>query len=195
MVTSEAWMIERYIGGLIQNIKGNMTSSKPSDIHETITMAQSLMDQVTLDLGEKTVDNNRKWEGNHNNNNNNNNYYNQNKRQEVAMVYTNGPTDKGKYAGNLPYCNPLLEQQIRETKTTKGTHLPAMVVDNKGIIGMNFQKQGTKAEGTRSEATKIREAEMKETMVKGTRMGIKPAETLASWQIMLMLKERPSRIA
>ncbi|GJS03255.1 hypothetical protein Tco_0319763 [Tanacetum coccineum] len=52
-----------------ENIKGNVTSSKPTDIHETITMAQSLMDQVIQDLGEKTVDNKRKWEGNHNNNN------------------------------------------------------------------------------------------------------------------------------
>ncbi|GKB85743.1 reverse transcriptase domain-containing protein [Tanacetum coccineum] len=66
MATPEAWMIERYIGGLTQNIKGNVTSSKPTDIHETITTAQSLMDQVTRDLGEKTDDNKRKWEGNHN---------------------------------------------------------------------------------------------------------------------------------
>ncbi|GJT27011.1 putative reverse transcriptase domain-containing protein, partial [Tanacetum coccineum] len=98
MVTLEARMIERYIGGLSQNIRGNVTSLKPTDIHETITMAQSLMDQVVQDLGEKTVDNKRKWEGNHNNN------YNQNKRQEVAKVYTVGPNDKGKYVGNLPHC-------------------------------------------------------------------------------------------
>ncbi|GJS76651.1 putative reverse transcriptase domain-containing protein [Tanacetum coccineum] len=68
-------------------------------------MAQSLMDQVTQDLGEKTIDNKRKWEGNNNNNNNNNNNYNQKKRQEVARVYTAGPTNKGKYAGNLPHCS------------------------------------------------------------------------------------------
>ncbi|GJV70797.1 putative reverse transcriptase domain-containing protein [Tanacetum coccineum] len=176
MVTPEAQMIERYIGGLSQNIKGNMTSSKPIDIHETITMAQSLMDQVVLDLGEKTVDNKRKWEGNHNNNNNN---YNQNKRQEVARVYTIRSTDKGKYTGNLPHCNPLSEQQIWETKTTRGTHLPAMLMEKKGILRMNVQKQGTKAEETKSEATRImgtktrtrtRETEMEETMVRETRM-------------------------
>ncbi|GJS13976.1 putative reverse transcriptase domain-containing protein [Tanacetum coccineum] len=66
IATLEAWMIERYIGGLSQNIKGNVTSSKRTNIHETITTAQSLIDQVTRDLGEKTVDNKRKWEGNHN---------------------------------------------------------------------------------------------------------------------------------
>ncbi|GJW30530.1 putative ribonuclease H-like domain-containing protein [Tanacetum coccineum] len=45
-------------------------------------------------LGEKTVNNKRKWEGNHNNNNNNNYNYNQNKRQKVAKVYPARPTDK-----------------------------------------------------------------------------------------------------
>ncbi|GJT64256.1 hypothetical protein Tco_1015736 [Tanacetum coccineum] len=188
MLTPETRMIERYIGGLSQNIKANVTSSKPTDIHETITMAHSLMDQVIQDLGEKTFDNKRKCEGNHNDNNNNK--YNQNKRQEVARVYAAGPIDK----------EPLPEQQIREIKTTRETHLPDLVVDKKGIIGMNVQKQGTKAEETRFEATKtvgtkIRETEMEETMIKETRMGIKIAETLASWQIMLMLKERPSRIS
>ncbi|GKE73979.1 hypothetical protein Tco_1536020, partial [Tanacetum coccineum] len=91
MVTPKAQMIERYIGRLSQNIKGNVTSSKPMDIHETITMAQGLMDQVVQDMGEMTTDNKRKWEGNNNNNNN----YNQNKRQEVARVYTAGQTNKG----------------------------------------------------------------------------------------------------
>ncbi|GKB95027.1 hypothetical protein Tco_0981164 [Tanacetum coccineum] len=86
--------------------------------------------------GEKTVDNKRKWEGNHNNNNNNYYYYNQNKRHEMARVYTVRPADKGKYARNLPH----YKQQIRETKTTRGTYLPATVVDRKGIIGMNVQK-------------------------------------------------------
>nr|GEZ83408.1 reverse transcriptase domain-containing protein [Tanacetum cinerariifolium] len=81
MVTPETRMTERYIKGLSQNIKGNVTSSNLKDIHQTITMAQSLMDQVVQNLGEKIVDNKKKWEENHNNN-----YYNQNKRQEVASV-------------------------------------------------------------------------------------------------------------
>ncbi|GKC23300.1 putative reverse transcriptase domain-containing protein [Tanacetum coccineum] len=48
--------------------------------------------QLVQDMGEKTTDNKRKWEGNNNNNNN----YNQNKRQEVAKVYSAGQTNKGK---------------------------------------------------------------------------------------------------
>ncbi|GJZ82101.1 hypothetical protein Tco_0647095, partial [Tanacetum coccineum] len=94
MVTPETRMIKRYIGGLSQNINENVTSSKPENIHETITMAHSLMDQVIQDLGEKTVDNKRKWEGNHNNNNNNNsnNNYNQNKCRNIAAFKTGHST-------------------------------------------------------------------------------------------------------
>ncbi|GKB91220.1 hypothetical protein Tco_0963492 [Tanacetum coccineum] len=120
---------------LSQNIKGNVTSSKPTDIHETITMAQILMDQAVLDLGVKIVDNKR--------------------------------------------IDPLPGQQIRETKTTRGTHLPAMLVVKKGIIRMSVQKQGTKAKESRSEATRMvetrtrtrtRETKMEEIMVRETRM-------------------------
>nr|GEV75728.1 DUF4219 domain-containing protein/UBN2 domain-containing protein [Tanacetum cinerariifolium] len=80
---------------------------------------------------------------------------------------------------NRTSAEPLPEQQIRETKTTRGTHLPALVVDKKGIIGMNFQKQRIKAEETRSKATRIKEAKIEETMVNETKMGIKLAKTLA----------------
>nr|GEV98515.1 putative reverse transcriptase domain-containing protein [Tanacetum cinerariifolium] len=142
---------------------------KLADIHETITMAQSLMDQVVLDQGEKSIDNKRKWEGNHNNN------YNQSKCQEVAIVYTDGPTDKGMYAGNLHHCNPLPDQQIRETKTSRGTRLPGMIVEKKDILRTSVQKHGTKAEETdyKATSTRTRETEMEETMVRKNKMETK----------------------
>ncbi|GKD25190.1 putative reverse transcriptase domain-containing protein, partial [Tanacetum coccineum] len=59
-----------------------------------LMLINNLMDQVVQDMGEKTTDNKRKWEGNNNNNNN----YNQNKRQEVAKVYSAGQTNKGHMA-------------------------------------------------------------------------------------------------
>ncbi|GJT22212.1 hypothetical protein Tco_0892149 [Tanacetum coccineum] len=80
-------------------------------------------------MGENTTDNKRKWEGNNNNYNYN---YNQNKRQEVAKFYTAGKTDKGQ-AIWPETVDPLPEQRIGETKTTRGTHLPVMVVDKEGI--------------------------------------------------------------
>ncbi|GKA93962.1 reverse transcriptase domain-containing protein [Tanacetum coccineum] len=102
MVPNADRLLERYIEGLPLNIKGNVTSSKPVDLHEAIEMAQGLMYQVVQELGENSGDK-RKWNGNHYNNNNPNttSNLNPNKRPETARVFTAG---QGSYAGKLPYC-------------------------------------------------------------------------------------------
>ncbi|GKB26143.1 putative reverse transcriptase domain-containing protein [Tanacetum coccineum] len=106
MVPNTDRLLEHYIEGLPLNIKGNVTSSKPVDLHEAIEMAQGLMYQVVQELGENSSDK-QKWNGNHYNNNNNPNNTNNtgnlnpNKRPETARVFTVG---QGSYAGKLPYC-------------------------------------------------------------------------------------------
>ncbi|GJU12266.1 putative reverse transcriptase domain-containing protein [Tanacetum coccineum] len=102
MVPNTNRLLERYIEGLPLNIKGNVTSSKPVDLHEAIEMAQGLMYQVVQELGENSGDK-RKWNGNHYNNSNANNTgnFNPNKRPETARVFTVG---QGMYAGKLPFC-------------------------------------------------------------------------------------------
>ncbi|GJR60623.1 reverse transcriptase domain-containing protein [Tanacetum coccineum] len=104
MVPNADQLLERYIEGLPLNIKGNVTSSKPVDLHEAIEMAQGLMYQVVQELGEKSGDN-RKWNGshyNHNpNNTNNTSNLNPNKHPEIARVFTAG---QGSYADKLPHC-------------------------------------------------------------------------------------------
>ncbi|GKC82221.1 putative reverse transcriptase domain-containing protein [Tanacetum coccineum] len=93
-------LLERYIEGLPLSIKGNVTSSKPVDLHEAIDMAQGLMYQVVQELGENSGDK-RKWNGNHYNHNpNNTSNLNQNKCPETTRVFTAG---KGSYAGKLPH--------------------------------------------------------------------------------------------
>ncbi|GKA76817.1 putative reverse transcriptase domain-containing protein [Tanacetum coccineum] len=97
MVPNADRLLERYIEGLPLNIKGNITSSKPVDLHEAIDMAQGLMYQVVQELGENSGDK-RKWNGNHYNPNNTNNTsnLNPNKRLETARVFLAG---QGSYAG------------------------------------------------------------------------------------------------
>ncbi|GJX14684.1 reverse transcriptase domain-containing protein [Tanacetum coccineum] len=64
MVPNADRLLERYIEGLPLSIKGNVTSSKPVDLHEAIDMAQGLMYQVVQELGENSGDK-QKWNGNH----------------------------------------------------------------------------------------------------------------------------------
>nr|GEV85509.1 putative reverse transcriptase domain-containing protein [Tanacetum cinerariifolium] len=101
MVPNTDQLLERYIEGLPLNIKGNVTSSKPVDLHEAIEMAQGLMYQMVQELGENSGDK-RKWNGNHYNNNTNNvGNFNPNKHPETTRVFT---ARQGTYAGKSPFC-------------------------------------------------------------------------------------------
>ncbi|GJU73747.1 reverse transcriptase domain-containing protein [Tanacetum coccineum] len=97
MVPNTDRLLERYIEGLPLNIKGNVTSSKPVDLHEAIEMAQGLMYQVVQELGENFGDK-KKWNGNHYNHNNTNHTsnLNPNKRPEAARVFIAGQGHKVK---------------------------------------------------------------------------------------------------
>ncbi|GJY63371.1 hypothetical protein Tco_0464831, partial [Tanacetum coccineum] len=107
LVPTERKKIEKYVRGFPERIKGNITSSKPALVE------QSVQGRATR-IGES---NKRKWEdhqrnpnnNNYNNNNNrnrNNNYHQQqNRRQETARAYAVVPAEGKVYAGNLPKCN------------------------------------------------------------------------------------------
>ncbi|GJT46437.1 putative reverse transcriptase domain-containing protein [Tanacetum coccineum] len=112
MVPNADRLLERYIEGLPLSIKGNVTSSKPVDLHEAIDMAQGLMYQVVQELGENS-DDKRKWNRNHYNHNpnntNNTSNLNPNKCPETARAFTAG---QGSYAGKLPHCGKCRRHHI-----------------------------------------------------------------------------------
>nr|GEV15433.1 reverse transcriptase domain-containing protein [Tanacetum cinerariifolium] len=100
MVMPEYKMIERYIRGLTVDIQGNVTSSKPKSIRETIRMSHDLMDQVVRAKAARNGMNKKKWKDNHRNNSGQ-----QNKRQEVVRAYTIRPDNMNGYNRMLPLCN------------------------------------------------------------------------------------------
>nr|GEY62819.1 hypothetical protein [Tanacetum cinerariifolium] len=81
--------VEAYIRGLSENIKGEVTSSKPATLNKAVWMAHTLMEQKVKAITEREADNKkRKWEnfqrgsssgGGNNNSNRNNNNYNSNR--------------------------------------------------------------------------------------------------------------------
>nr|GEV65228.1 hypothetical protein [Tanacetum cinerariifolium] len=75
LVPDEKKKIERYIRGFPEGIKGNITSSMPTTLHDAINMAR------------------------------NNHHHQQNQRQEVAKAYVAALSKGRGYAGNLPWCN------------------------------------------------------------------------------------------
>ncbi|GJU67878.1 putative reverse transcriptase domain-containing protein [Tanacetum coccineum] len=100
MVPTERKKIKAYICGLSENIKGEVTLSKPANLNEAVHMTHTLMEQKIQARAEKVAEGNkRKWENtqgenmnnNHNNYKDNNHQYqqhNQSKGNARAMTST-----------------------------------------------------------------------------------------------------------
>nr|GEU58198.1 reverse transcriptase domain-containing protein [Tanacetum cinerariifolium] len=77
LVPNEKKKIERYMKGFPRRIKGNITSARPTTLHEAVNLARELMEQAVQGKAARANENNkRRWEEhqrNHPNNNNNNN--------------------------------------------------------------------------------------------------------------------------
>ncbi|GJR84476.1 reverse transcriptase domain-containing protein [Tanacetum coccineum] len=121
MVPNNEKLLEAFIGGLPQSIKGNVTASKPQTLAEAINIAQRLIDQVTKHTPmQVSSDNKQKFDDRRNFNNNsrsNNNYRNtnnrynnqqlqQNRRQEAARAYAVTPS-----RNNRPFEQELPKQE------------------------------------------------------------------------------------
>ncbi|GKB52873.1 putative reverse transcriptase domain-containing protein [Tanacetum coccineum] len=118
LVQNEKKKIERYIRGFPERIKGNITSSRPTTLHDAINMAHELVEQAILGKAARVSEiNKRKWEdhqknnpnnnnpNNRNRNRNNNHHQQPNRRQETAKAYAAAPAGGRGYNGNLPWCH------------------------------------------------------------------------------------------
>ncbi|GJW87765.1 putative reverse transcriptase domain-containing protein, partial [Tanacetum coccineum] len=84
MVEPERVKVDAYIRGLTDNIKGEVTSSKPADLNEALRMAHKLMEQNSQARNERILEGKkRNWEN----------------LQGNAQAMVTGPTD-----GKLPLC-------------------------------------------------------------------------------------------
>ncbi|GJU31847.1 putative reverse transcriptase domain-containing protein [Tanacetum coccineum] len=81
MVKNEEDKVERFVGGLPDNIQGNVIAAEPTKFQDAIRIANNLMDQ--------------KLKG----------YARSAESQNVARAYTAGNNEKKGYVGSLPYCN------------------------------------------------------------------------------------------
>nr|GEV41427.1 putative reverse transcriptase domain-containing protein [Tanacetum cinerariifolium] len=110
LVSNEKKKIERCMKGFPERIKGNITSARPTTLHEAVNLAQELVEQAVQGKAARANENNkRRWEEhkrnhpnnnnnpsnrNRNRNNNNNNQHHQlNRRQETVRAYAAAPTE------------------------------------------------------------------------------------------------------
>ncbi|GJS85623.1 putative reverse transcriptase domain-containing protein [Tanacetum coccineum] len=88
--------------GLPDNIQGNVTSSKPVRLQDSIKMANGLMDQKVRVYVARSAEQKRKFDNNPWGNRIHQPPF---KRQNVAQAYTVGNSEKRGYAGSASYCN------------------------------------------------------------------------------------------
>ncbi|GJS80025.1 putative reverse transcriptase domain-containing protein [Tanacetum coccineum] len=118
LVPTEKKKVERYIRGFPKRIKGNITSSKPTTLHDAINVGRELVEQAVQGRAARIGESNkRKWEEHQRNTNNNSNNHNnrnrnfnnqhqqQNRRHETTMAYVAAPAEGRGYTGTLPWCN------------------------------------------------------------------------------------------
>nr|GFD04311.1 reverse transcriptase domain-containing protein [Tanacetum cinerariifolium] len=100
--------VEAYIKGLPENIKGEVTSSRPINLNEVVRMAHTLMEPKIQAKPERIAEGNkRKWENSQGGNRNNNNIGNyqdnthhhqyNNQRHGNARALTNAPAEQSGY--------------------------------------------------------------------------------------------------
>nr|GEZ81485.1 hypothetical protein [Tanacetum cinerariifolium] len=100
-VANENEKIDKYISGLLDNIYGNVNSSKPRTLDETIELTNDLMDQKLRTYAER-VDNKRKTDDT--SRNNHGHQQQPFKKQNVTKVYNMGTGEKKPYEGYFPKC-------------------------------------------------------------------------------------------
>ncbi|GJS61748.1 putative reverse transcriptase domain-containing protein [Tanacetum coccineum] len=98
-LADETTKIDKYIGGLPDNIHGNVMSARPKTLDFAIEFANELMDQKLRTYAERQNENKRKADDS-----SRNNHQQPYKKQNVARAYTAGPGGKKVYTGDLPLC-------------------------------------------------------------------------------------------
>nr|GEY16008.1 putative reverse transcriptase domain-containing protein [Tanacetum cinerariifolium] len=100
-VANENEKTDKYISGLSNSIYGNVKSSKPRTLDETIELTNDLMDQK-LRTYAKRSDNKRKADDT--SKSNHGHQQQPFKKQNVAKVYNIGTGERKPYEGSLPKC-------------------------------------------------------------------------------------------
>ncbi|GJX87413.1 putative reverse transcriptase domain-containing protein [Tanacetum coccineum] len=107
MVPEEEDRVEKFIGGLLDNIQGNVIAGEPTRLQNAVRIANNLMDQKLKGYAMKNAENKRILEINQRDNRGQQPLF---KRpnvggQDVGRAYTAGNNERKPYNGLLPLCN------------------------------------------------------------------------------------------
>ncbi|GJT03187.1 putative reverse transcriptase domain-containing protein [Tanacetum coccineum] len=121
MVEPESMMVDAYIRGLTDNIKGEVTSFKPANLNEAMRMAHKLMEKKSQARDERILEGKKqKWEnfqtgnisGKSNHKDNSCQTLQNNQKQGNAQAMVTAPTDGKVSSGSLPLCEQCFTRHV-----------------------------------------------------------------------------------
>ncbi|GJV00392.1 putative reverse transcriptase domain-containing protein [Tanacetum coccineum] len=182
MVPEEEDRVEKFIGGLPDNIQGNVIVAEPTRLQDVVRIDNNLMDQKLKGYAMKNAENKRRLEVSHRDNRRQLPPFKRpNVRgQNVARAYTADNNERKPYNGPLPLCNKCklhheVPCTVRCGKCNKVGHLTQDYKDTTGV-NLKDQNHGNKA-GNKNRVGKARrkaymlgggEANLDSNVVKGT---------------------------
>ncbi|GKA66464.1 putative reverse transcriptase domain-containing protein, partial [Tanacetum coccineum] len=107
MIPDEEDKVGRFIGGLPDNIQGNVIAANPARLQDAIRIANQLMDKKLQGYAARSAENKRRIKSNPRDNRGQQPPFKRQNvsRQNVAIAYATGNNKKRGYAGPHPLCN------------------------------------------------------------------------------------------
>ncbi|GJT34724.1 putative reverse transcriptase domain-containing protein [Tanacetum coccineum] len=131
MVPEEEDRVEKFIGGLPDNIQGNVIAAEPTRLQDAVRIANNLMDQKLKGYAVRNAENKRRLDNNYGNNRGQQPPHKRQNTggQNVARAYVAGNNEEKKYEGTLPLCNKCKLHHVgpctvRCGKCNRVGHLP-----------------------------------------------------------------------
>ncbi|GKB77947.1 putative reverse transcriptase domain-containing protein [Tanacetum coccineum] len=153
MVEPKSVKSNAYIRGLSDNIKGEVTSSKPTNLNEVMRMAHKLMEQKLQARNERILEGNkRKWEnfqsrnnsGKRNHKDNSRQSSQNNQKQGNAQAMTTAPNEEKVSSRSLPVCECCFTRHVGQCmikchKCRKIRHKARYCKEKNIAMGINAQ--------------------------------------------------------
>ncbi|GJR25989.1 putative reverse transcriptase domain-containing protein [Tanacetum coccineum] len=107
MVPEEEDRVEKFIGGLPDNIQGNVIAAEPTRLQDVVRIANHLMDKKLKSYAIRNAENKRRLEVNQKDNRGQQPPFKRQNvgGQNVARAYTAGNNERRPYNGLFPLCN------------------------------------------------------------------------------------------
>nr|GEU46570.1 hypothetical protein [Tanacetum cinerariifolium] len=154
MVPNKEDKVERFVGGLPDNIRGNVIIAEPTKLQDAIRFTSNLTDQKLKGYA-RSVENKRRLENNLRDNRGQQSVFKRQNigGQNVARAYTTRNNEENGYIGSLPYCNKCKMHHAGLCTVRCGNckRVGHMTRDCKDILGRIVLSRGNRTVETRLE--------------------------------------------